>query len=108
MKIFENLIDETLQAEDLEELEAAADLFQYGIEKGYYNKRQADEFNNTYWMKKDKCLAREVSEKVQGNSMDINYIISKAPADIKNNSTELINHVNARMKALKGKINGLK
>jgi hypothetical protein len=41
MKSFQTLIDETLQAEDLEELEAAADLFQFGVEKGYYTKRQA-------------------------------------------------------------------
>jgi len=40
MKTFQNLIDETLLAADLEELEAAADLFQFGIEKGNYNKRK--------------------------------------------------------------------
>ena len=48
MKAFDTLIKETLQAEDLDELEAAADLFQFGIEKGYYNKWQATVYN-AYW-----------------------------------------------------------
>ena len=108
MKTFQNLIHETLQAADLEELEAAADLFQFGIEKGQYNKRQADEFNNTYWIIKNKWLAYEVCKEVKGSTMDIRYIVSKAPASVKNNKNELINHVNARMKALKGKLNGVK
>ena len=49
MKAFKELIDETTKVEDLEELEAAADLFQFGLEKGYYRKNQIDEFNNVYW-----------------------------------------------------------
>lgn len=108
MKPFQVLINETLQAEDLEELEAAADLFQYGIEKGYYNKRQADEFNNTYWKVKNVCLAYEVAKEIKGSKLDIITIVSNAPADIKNNKNELINYVNGRIKALKGKINGIK
>ena len=106
MKTFQNLTQETLQAEDLEELEAAADLFQFGVEKGYYNKRQADEFNNTYWIVKNKWLTYEVCKKVKGNTMDIKYIVSKAPAEVKTNIEDLINHVNSRTKALKGKLNG--
>lgn len=108
MKTFKNLIDETSQAEDLEELEAAADLFEFGIEKGYYNKRQADEFNNIYWIIKNKWLTYEVCKNIKGSTMDIRYIVSKAPADVKTNITELMNHVNSRMKALKGKLNGVK
>lgn len=108
MKTFQTLIDETLQAEDLEELEAAADLFQFGIEKGYYNKRQANEFNNTYWKVKNKCLAYEIAEKVKGNRLDIITIVSNAPVNIKDNKSELLSYVNGRMKALKGKINGIK
>lgn len=106
MKKFENLIDETLKAEDLEELEAAADLFQFGIEKGYYNKRQANEFNTTYWMVKDRFLAYEVAEKVKGSKLDIIAIVSNASLEIKNNRASLINYVNERKKALGGKITG--
>lgn len=40
MKKFDSLIEETLEAEDIEELEAAADLFMFGIEKNYYNKNR--------------------------------------------------------------------
>jgi len=40
--------------------------------------------------------------------MDIRYIVSKAPADVKNSIDELINHVNSRTKALRGKLNGSK
>jgi hypothetical protein len=108
MKAFQSLIDETLKAEDLEELEAAADLFQFGVEKGYYNKRQADEFNDTYWRVKNKHLAYEVAEEVNGNFLDIMAIVTKAPTDIKDNKHELKNYVNGRLKALKGKIKGLK
>lgn len=108
MKPFQVLINETLEAEDLEELEAAADLFQFGIEKGYYNKRQVDEFNNAYWKVKNVCLAYQVAEQVKGNKLDIISIVSNAPAEIKNNKTELINYVNGRLRALRGKIKGIK
>lgn len=108
MKIFQVLIDETLQAENLEELEAAADLFEFGIEKGYYNKRQAVEFNNTYWKVKNRCLAYEISEEVKGNKLDIINIVANAPADIKDNKQELLSYVNGRIKALKGKITGIR
>ncbi|WP_125152363.1 hypothetical protein [Clostridium rectalis] len=105
MKTFQVLIDETLTAADIEELEAAADLFQFGIEKGYYNKRQADEFNTTYWKVKNRYLAYEISQTVKGNKLDIISIVSNAPSHVKNNKQDLLNYVNGRMKALKGKIN---
>jgi hypothetical protein len=108
MKAFQTLIDETLQAADLEELEAAADLFQFGIEKGYYTKWQSNQFNDAYWKVKNRCLAYEVAEKVQANTLDIITIVSSAPSEIKDNKHELINYVNGRIKALKGKIGGLK
>lgn len=108
MKSFQALINETLQAQDIEELEAAADLFQFGIEKGYYTKKQSDEFNDAYWKVKNKCLAYEVAEKVKGNVLDIISIVTKAPTEFKNDKNELINYVNGRLKALKGKVGGLK
>lgn len=108
MKVFKVLIDETLQAENLEELEAAADLFQFGVEKEYYTKRQAAEFNTTYWKVKNRFLAYEVAKEVKGNKLDIITMVSSAPNDIKDNKSQLINYVNGRMKALKGKINGLR
>jgi hypothetical protein len=86
MKTFQNLIIETLDAENLEELEAAADLFEFGIEKGYYNKRQVDEFNNTYWKVKNRCLAYEISKEIKGNKLDIITMVSNAPAEIKNDN----------------------
>ena len=108
MKTFQDLVNETLEVEDLEELESAADLFQFGIEKGYYNKRQADQFNATYWKMKNKCLAYEVAKEIKGNKLDIITMVTSAPTDIKDNKKELINYVNGRIKALKGKINGIK
>jgi hypothetical protein len=107
MKTFQSLINETLEAEDLDELEAAADLFQFGIEKGYYTKQQADEFNTTYWKVKNICLGYEVAKEVKGNKLDIITIVSNAPANIKNNKGKLVNYVNDRIKALKGKIKGI-
>jgi hypothetical protein len=108
MKLFQELIKETLAIHDLEELEAAADLFQFGIEKGYYNKRQCDEFNNTYWKVKNKCLGYSVADVVKGNPLDIISIVTSAPNEIKDNRNELISYVNSRLKALKGKVTGLR
>lgn len=108
MKTFEELVNETIEVEDLEELESAADLFQFGIEKGYYNKRQADQFNITYWKIKNKCLAYDVAKEIKGNKLDIITMVSSAPNEIKENRKELINYVNGRFKALKGRIDGIK
>lgn len=108
MKSFKLLIEETMKVRDLEELESAADLFQFGVEKGYYNKRQSDEFNEIYWKVKNRCLAYEISEDVKINVLDIINIISNAPVNIKNDKSELKSYVNGRVKALKGNMKGLK
>lgn len=108
MKKFEELIAETLDSESQEELEAAADLFQFGIEKGYYNKNQVVKFNEVYWKVKDRCLADEVAKQVKANRLDILSIISNAPMDTKSDMKKLVNYVNDRLKALKGKIKGLR
>lgn len=108
MRPFETLIDETLHAEDIEELEAAADLFHYGIEKGYYTKRQADEFNEVYWRVKNKYLAYEIAERIKGNTLDLISIVKSAPTEIKDDKNELFKYVDGRIKALRGKVGGLK
>lgn len=108
MKSFETLINETLKAEDIDELEAAADLFQFGIEEGHYTKRQADDFNTTYWKVKNKLLAYDLSRTVKANVLDLISIVSSAPANVKNNRNTLLDYVNGRLKALKGKVSGLK
>lgn len=108
MKAFETLVGETLEAIDMDELEAAADLFQFGIESGHYTKRQADEFNIIYWKVKNKLLAYELSKTVKANVLDLISIVSNAPSNIKNDKSELLNYVNGRLKALKGKVSGLK
>lgn len=108
VKAFDTLVSETLEAENLEELEAAADLFQFGIEKGHYSKWQATEFNNAYWEVKNRCLALEISSRIKGNKLDIIDIVSKAPLELKDDKEKLIEYVNGRIKALKGKIKGLK
>lgn len=108
MKPFQTLIDETLDCEDLEELEAAADLFQFGIEKGYYNKRQVYKFNDTYWFVKNRYLAYEIGKDIKGSKLDIANIVANAPNEIKEDKEQLINYVNGRLKALKGKIHGIK
>ena len=108
MKKFDSLIEETLEAEDMEELEAAADLFMFGIEKNYYNKKQADEFNTVYWKVKNRFLVNEIAKKVKMNRLDISYIISNAPASMKDDIDALTNYVLGRVKSLKGRIAGLK
>lgn len=102
MKEFNDLIEETLNVKDLDELEAAADLFHYGLENNYYNKRQVSEFNAVYWKIKNRFLAYECAEKIKGNTLDIINIVSSAPIDIKTDIQKLTNYVNTRMKAMKG------
>lgn len=108
MKSFEALINETLKSQDMEALESFADEFQFGIEDGHYNRRQADEFNNTYWKVKNKLLAYEISEHVKANVLDLISIVSSAPNSMKSNIDELTGYVNGRLKALRGKVSGLK
>ncbi|MBU3191975.1 MULTISPECIES: hypothetical protein [Clostridium] len=108
MKTFQDLVKETLEVQDLEELESAADLFQFGIEKGHYNKRQADQFNVTYWKMKNTYLAYEVAKEIKGNKLDIISMVTSAPTEIKDDKKELLNYINGRVKALKGKMNGMK
>jgi hypothetical protein len=108
VKTFRALITETLDVEDLEELEAAADLFQFGIEKGYYNKSQSNEFNNTYWKVKNRCLAYEISDEVQCNKLDLISIVTGAPSEAKEDRQKLISYVLGRIKALKGNMKGMR
>lgn len=106
MKEFNILIDETLNVIDLEELEAAADLFHYGLENGYYNKKQVVEFNNIYWKTKDRLLAFECAAATKANPLEVLNIVSSAPTNIKNDKTALTNYVNTRIKAIKGSLKG--
>lgn len=101
MKAFDNLIDETLNVEDLEELEAAADLFQFGLEKGFYTKRQVMEFNNIYWKVKNRLLAYKLFDKSMGNMLDIISIVSSAPLEVKEDVKKLQDYVNNRLKMMK-------
>lgn len=57
---------------------------------------------------KNKYLAYEVAKEVKGNKLDIITMVTSAPTDIKENNKELLNYVNGRVKALKGKMNGFK
>lgn len=104
MKAFDKLIEETLDVEDMEELEAAADLFDYGIENGSYTKRQVIEFNNTYWKVKNRILAYRFYNKSKGSLLDIVSIVSSAPSDIKDDEKKLEDYVNNRLKMMKGKV----
>lgn len=108
MKTFMTLMDETQHIKDIEELESAADLFQFGIEKGYYTKKQADEFNNIYWKVKNKLLAYEIADQFKISTLDIISIITDAPNSLKNDMNDITSYVNGRIKALKGKMSGLK
>jgi hypothetical protein len=102
MKEFNTLIDETLNVNDLDELEAAADLFHYGLERNYYNNKQATEFNNVYWKLKNRFLAYECAANIKGSQLDIINIVVSAPSDIKDDKQKLNDYVKNRMKAIKG------
>jgi hypothetical protein len=102
MKEFNTLIDETSNVKDLDELEAAADLFQYGLERNYYNSKQATEFNNVYWKLKNRFLAYECAVTIKGSQLDIINIVVSAPSNIKDDKQKLSDYVKNRMKAIKG------
>ena len=102
MKEFRILIDETLNVKDLDELEAAADLFQFGLERNYYSNKQATEFNDVYWKLKNRFLAYECAVHIKGSQLDIISIVVSAPSNIKDNQEKLNDYVKNRMKAIKG------
>jgi hypothetical protein len=104
MKEFNTLIEETSNVKDLEELEAAADLFHYGLENNSYTKKQATEFNNVYWKLKNRFLAYECAVNTKGSQLDIINIVTNAPSDIKDDKEKLNNYVKNRMKAIKGNV----
>lgn len=102
MRKFDMLLDETKQVIDLEELEASADLFQYGLDNNYYNRLQQHDFNNLYWQLKNKFLAQSIENNFKNtNCLDIIYIVSKAPSTVKENQQQLIAHVSKILKSLK-------
>lgn len=106
MKSYQNLLNETLQSADIEELESAADLFQYGLEKGYYTRLQQQEFNNNYWSMKNKFITDSITEDIKGvntivNIIDLIYMVSKAPATVKEDKQQLIAYINKIIKSLK-------
>lgn len=104
MKDFKALIEETGSLDNLEELEAAADLFDYGIEKGLYTLKQAKDFNAIYWKMKNKLLAIQISSTIKANSLDIICIVENAPDNLKDDIASLTGYVNNRLKALKGSL----
>lgn len=102
MKTFKSLLTETEQITDMEELESSADLFQYGLEKGYYTLLQTKEYNNTYWRIKNNIITKAIKDKFQNiNSLDLTYIVTNAPVGIKENENELISYVRDVLKRLK-------
>jgi len=70
MKKFNEFVTEMRNVETLEELESGADLFAYGVDKGYYTTSQIKEFNRVYWNMKDEMLCSEIYKE----SMDTNYL----------------------------------
>lgn len=105
MKDFKTLINEMLEVHDLEELEAAADLFQFGLESNYYTGKQATEFNLVYWRMKNRFLANECAIHIKGSQLDIISIVSSAPSNLKDDKQKLNDYVKNRMKAMKGNLN---
>ena len=106
MKNFRMFINELQNVETIEELESGADLFQFGVDKNYYSKIQAKEFNNTYWSIKNKINDEIICSELYKENMSTNYmqtltIIRKAPATVKADKKELKQYINRVLKALK-------
>jgi hypothetical protein len=103
VKEFTTLLDETQNVIDLQELEAAADLFHYGLENGHYTKKQATEFNILYWKVKNRMLAYDCVDSSKGSFLDVIAIVTNAPSDVKDDTKKLKSYVNSRLKAIKGR-----
>ena len=102
MKNFNNLLSEIKHSESLEELESGADLFQYGLDKEYYTLSQVKQFTDTYWIKKNKFIAQEMSSSIKDiGYMQLLSIITGANSLIKNDREQLIQYINSRIKAIK-------
>lgn len=106
MKTFKNLIEETEQVQNIDELESAGDIFQYGLDKGIYTLSQSKQFNELYWNIKNKLMTIDLYNSAKFK--DINYlqllsIVTGAKGNIKDNKDELEQYIRNRISALKKK-----
>ena len=102
---FTTLLEEVSGLTDLEQMDAATNLFDFGTEKGYYNKLNAKEFNRVYQKSLNRILSNQYCETHKAaNYLTTLEIISLANARIKEDSKRLNVYINEIMKNLRGKV----
>jgi hypothetical protein len=102
---FTTLINETETLTDLEELESAKNLFQYGISKaGCYTIAQSIQFNKTYTSSLNRILTEDLCKSnINFKYLTILEIVTLAPAKMKEDNKRLNMYVRDIMKNLCGK-----
>jgi len=102
---FTTLLEEVSGLTDLEQMDAATNLFDFGTEKGYYNKLNAKEFNRVYQKSLNRILTKQYCESHKAaNYLTTLEIISLANARIKEDPKRLEVYINEIMKNLRGKV----
>ena len=101
---FESLLEQTKTITDIEELESAGDLFQYGLDQGSYTLLNTTTFNKTFWEVKNRIITTNYfNENKNSNYMNLLSIITSAPVKIKEDAQELRIYIRGIMQGLKGK-----
>jgi len=102
---FTTLLNETETLTDLETLESAADLFQFGLDKQYYTLLNTKQFNKTFWATKNRIITNNYCLENKGaNYLTTLEIIIPCPIRIKENPKQLKSYVIDIMKNLRGKV----
>ena len=83
MKKISEFLEEISNTYNLEELESGADLFQFGVDKGYYRKSEIGLFNKRYWDKKHQLLTNEIYKATKIPYLKLFNIVKAAPSRTK-------------------------
>lgn len=104
MKSFNNLKSELQAVITLDELEAGADLFDYGLSNNSYSYSQVKQFNEIYWNMKNKIITKSISNQFyKVDYTQLKSIVTGASTAIKENNVQLSQYINERLRALKSK-----
>lgn len=104
MKSFNDLKMEMQDLITIDEVEAGADLFDYGLANNSYSYSQVKQFNIIYWNMKNKIITKSISNQFyKVDYTQLKNIVTGAPTAIKENEVQLTQYINDRLRALKAR-----
>lgn len=102
MKKFNDFIKEVQSSISIEEIESAADLFDFGIDRGCYTMNQARQFNEVFWNVKNRLITKEIYKlNPKTNYLNLLAIVTDASPNIKKDKKKLVQYINERLRSLK-------